>query len=281
MSDQTIQSSDGLILLPAIVELADTYKLSAKAFAFTFRAVAMPQPHTEAEFVSCALVAREHQLNPLTKEIYFMRTKAGPIQPIVSVDGWIKKCNEHPQYDGMEITDAKDENGNILEMTISIFRKDRARPTTITEYMDECSKNGGPVWRTSPKRMLRNRTICQGARIAFGFAGIMDRDEFDQWQAMKDVTPRADRIVQSNTVPEIPEVPDVPAVPEETQASPDDDPKLSPDQEQLFLEKLSDEVAVAGNSEAVQEIADQYADVLERMSDEGRRAAEKIIEGRG
>jgi len=55
--------------------------------------------------------------------------------------------------------------------------------------------------------MLRNRTICQGARVAFGFAGIMDRDEFDQWQAMKDVTPAKPAPA---AIPDLPDFDDTP-----------------------------------------------------------------------
>lgn len=205
--------SEGINALPVIQKLAQTFDLSAAAFVFTFRAVAMPSPHTEAEFVSCCLVAREHGLNPLTKEIYFMRTKTGQIQPIVSVDGWIKKCNEHPQFDGMEFEDRRDDKGKLTAMTIAIHRKDRSRPTKITEYMDECSANGGAAWKTSASRMLRNRTICQGSRIAFGFAGIMDRDEFDQWQSMRDVTP-AQTPAQA-PAPAVLELPDIPDDPEQ------------------------------------------------------------------
>lgn len=207
--NDTATASDGLVSLPAIQELASAYKLSAKAFAFTFRAIAMPQPHTEAEFVSCCLVAKEHGLNPLTKEIYFMRDKHGNIQAIVGVDGWIKKCNEHPQFDGMEFEAVNDEKGKPVSLTVAMFRKDRSRPTKVTEYFSECAqvrKSDGP-WQSHPHRMLRNRTICQGGRVAFGFAGLMDRDEFDQWNAMKDVTPRK-AMAAANDLPEIPDIPD-------------------------------------------------------------------------
>ena len=67
-------------------------------------------------------------------------------------------------------------------MTCKMYRKDRTRPVAVTEYLDECLAVGGAVWKTNPKRMLRNRTYCQAARMAFGFAGIMEPDEFQQWQ---------------------------------------------------------------------------------------------------
>lgn len=173
----------GIMRLTVVREMADHYKLDVKAFIYTFRSVAMPQGHSNAELVSCLMVAHAHGLNPLTKEIYFMKARSGAIQPIISVDGWMKKCNEHPQFDGLDFIDNLTEKGEPIATTCIIYRKDRTHPIKVTEYFDECSKAGGPVWKTSPKRMMRHRALTQCARYAFGFAGVMDRDEFDQWQA--------------------------------------------------------------------------------------------------
>lgn len=270
MSD-TATVSEGLASLPAIQELAGTYKLSAKAFAFTFRAIAMPQPHTEAEFVSCCLVAKEHGLNPLTKEIYFMRDKHGNIQAIVGVDGWIKKCNEHPQFDGMEFEAVNDENGKPISLTVAIYRKDRSRPTKVTEHFSECvqvRKSDGP-WQTHPHRMLRNRTICQGGRVAFGFAGLMDRDEFDQWNAMKDVTPRP--MAVANDLPDIPDVPDIPDAVDEL--PPDEDVIADP---AGFVEHYRDQYAEASADER-KEIVESNAEIVERLPEQYRREIASII----
>lgn len=174
--------SDALIQSNAVTDLAAKYGVEVNAFLQTVSAVAMPKPHTETELMSCLLVAREHGLNPLTKEIYFMKSRGGPIQPIVSVDGWMRKCNEHPQFDGVEFEEVK-EGGELVAITCRMHRKDRNHPISVTEDLAECRAGGGPVWKTHPKRMLRNRVYCQAARMAFGFAGIMEPDEFQQWQA--------------------------------------------------------------------------------------------------
>ena len=166
--------------------LSSYYGVTSDAFISTMRAVAMPKGHTIGELLSCLIVAAEHKLNPLTKEIYFMRGKSG-IQPIVSVDGWIKKCNEHDQFDGMEFETTRDDDGKMVAMRCRIYRKDRSRPIEIEEDFEECSKGGGPVWKTHPNRMMRNRTLCQAARIAFGLAGLMEPEEFRQWQENPDI----------------------------------------------------------------------------------------------
>ena len=171
-----------IVKFEAVTDMASQYGVEAEAFVNTVRAVAMPKSHTTGELISCLMVAREHRLNPLTKEIYFMRTKAQAIQPIVSVDGWIRIANSHPQYDGCEFETIRGSEGQVVAMRCSIFRKDRGRPTIVEEDLEECSKGGGPVWKSHPNRMLRNRTFCQAARLAFGFAGLMEPDEFRQWQ---------------------------------------------------------------------------------------------------
>lgn len=272
MNDQaTIQKETaepkGVAALPAIRNLAKSYDLSAEHFVFTFRSIAMPKDHTDAEFVSCCLVAREHGLNPLTKEIYFMKTKSGAIQPIVSVDGWVRKCNEHPQFDGMEFSDEL--NGDDLSaVTCTIFRKDRGHPTRVTEHLDECKANGGPAWKSSPRRMLRHRALTQAARYAFGFAGVMDRDEFDQWQAMRDITPKAEPL-------SIPDIPDAPTAAEASQAPEiDGDTIADPDK---FLANLADEIELCTSAEELAEIKEGNAGVIERLPKAQKAKAEKML----
>jgi phage recombination protein Bet len=125
---------------------------------------------SDAEFAALIVVSNVYGLNPLTKEIFAFPGKGG-IVPIVSVDGWTRIMNEHPQFDGIEFNDIVDEKGNLYAIESVIYRRDRAHAIKVTEYMDECRGNG-PGWQKVPKRMLRHRALIQGARIAFGFSGI-------------------------------------------------------------------------------------------------------------
>lgn len=130
------------------------------------------------EFVALVIVSNAYGLNPLLKEIFAFPAKGGGIIPVVSVDGWIRIINEHPQFDGIEFNDIVDEGGNLYAIESVIYRCDRTRPIKVTEYMDEC-KGAGPAWQKTPKRMLRHRALIQGARVAFGFSGIYTEDEAD------------------------------------------------------------------------------------------------------
>ena len=127
---------------------------------------------SDAQMTALMVVANQYGLNPWTKEIYAFPDKGG-IVPVVGVDGWGRIINNHPQFDGIEFEqdDAK--------CTAIIYRKDRTRPTKVTEYMAECGRNTGP-WMSHPKRMLRHKAMIQCARLAFGYGGIHDPEEAQQ-----------------------------------------------------------------------------------------------------
>ncbi|MEZ8965530.1 RecT family recombinase [Vibrio breoganii] len=138
-------------------------------------------PITQEQFLSFLAVANEYKLNPLTKEVYAFPAKGGGIQPIVSIDGWLKIINNHPHFDGMEFEDKTDANGKLLSVTCSIYRKDRQRATQMTEYMSECVQ-GTDTWKKWPSRMLRHKATIQCARYAFGLSGIIDPDEAERFE---------------------------------------------------------------------------------------------------
>lgn len=135
---------------------------------------------SNAELVTFLAIANEYRLNPLTKEIYAFNNR-GAIQPIVSIDGWLSIINGHPQFDGMEFVDGV-ADGQLQSVTCRIYRKDRSRPTEVTEYMAECKGISEP-WKKWPARMLRHKATIQGARYAFGLSGIIDEDEAERYKS--------------------------------------------------------------------------------------------------
>lgn len=135
--------------------------------------------------------------------------KQNGIVPVVGVDGWSRIINENQQFDGM---DFEQDNESC---TCRIYRKDRNHPICVTEWMDECRREPfktregreitGP-WQSHPKRMLRHKAMIQCARLAFGFAGIYDKDEAEriventaytaERQPERDITPVNDETMQ-------------------------------------------------------------------------------------
>lgn len=162
-----------------LVEMATRYGMEAQAFANTLRATVVPKEASNEEFAAFLVVAREYNLNPLTKEIYAFPKRGGGIQPIVSVDGWCNLMVSHPQHNGLEFDDHLDKDGKLISVTARIWRKDREKPTTVTEYMAECVRSTD-TWKQYPRRMLRHKALIQCARYAFGFAGIVDPDEAER-----------------------------------------------------------------------------------------------------
>jgi phage recombination protein Bet len=185
---------------------------------------------TNDELLALVVVSNEYGLNPLTKEIYAFPAKGGGIVPVVSIDGWIRMMNDHPQFDGIDYQFEHDEQGRLIACTSIIYRKDRSHPTRVTEYLAECKRNTEP-WKME-RRMLRHKATIQGARVAFGFSGITDEDEAAATPGLanaRDVTPA--RSVPIDPFAEVPAEPAAPVVEAEVvdqpaEADPMDDGQL-------------------------------------------------------
>jgi phage recombination protein Bet len=168
-----------------LADMADRYQMNPQAFEATLRGTVVPASTTREQFAAFLLVARQYGLDPVTKQIYAYPNRNGGIQPVVSIDGWMTMINNHPQFDGMEFDDIR-EDGQLIAVTCRMYRKDRNRPVAVTEYMSEC-KQKSPTWDKWPARMLRHKAAIQAARYAFSFSGIVDEDEA---QRMIDITPK-------------------------------------------------------------------------------------------
>jgi len=180
--------------LPSLVtKFAERYSVDPSKLMTTLKKTAFRQRNandevSDEQMMALLVVADQYGLNPFTKEIFAFNDK-GAIVPLVSVDGWLRIINEHPQYDGMDFNYAEAwetmPRGKPCPVWVEcvIYRKDRTRPTIVREYLDECyqaprGQNAfdGP-WQNVTKRFLRHRSIIQCGRVAFGFAGLQDSDE--------------------------------------------------------------------------------------------------------
>ena len=169
-------------------DMAARYGMNQQAFERTLMATVVKDANASKEQVAAfLLVAKQHGLNPFTREIFAFPAKGGGIQAVVSVDGWMKLINGHPDFDGMEFTDTLD-NGQLVAVTCKIYRKGRTHPVAVTEYMAEC-RRGTDTWKQWPARMLRHKAAIQCARYAFGFAGIVEPDEAERAIEVRTVPP--------------------------------------------------------------------------------------------
>jgi phage recombination protein Bet len=136
----------------------------------------MPNNSKPENVTAFLAVAKQHNLNPLTREIYAFPAKSGGISVVMSVDGWNKIMNQHPQFDGIEFNHSTDEKGQVVSVTATIYRKDRQRPTVVTEFLSECNTGSQP-WKQYPSRMLRHAAMKQAIRLAFGLSGVAPEPE--------------------------------------------------------------------------------------------------------
>ena len=171
---------------PLVEKMASAVELDAGTYMNTVLASCFDQQATPEQFAAFLMIAKEHDLNPITREIYAFQ-KGGKVTPIVSIDGWLKIINEHPDMDGLQVKENMDDQGGLVSITCKIFRKDRKHPTEVTEYLSECKMDTQP-WKKWPARMLRHKATIQCGRYAFGFAGIYDADEAARMEAMDDNT---------------------------------------------------------------------------------------------
>lgn len=162
----------------AIKMLAERMGVEPTAvFMTSLKSVAFKAPNvTNDQLMALVVVSNQYRLNPFTRELYAFPDRGGGIVPIVSVDGWFRIINEHPQFDGLEYIEINNDAGELLAGEVTIYRKDRSHPLVIREYLKEVRRNTDP-WKVNERRMLRHKTIIQGSRVAFGFAGIYDPDE--------------------------------------------------------------------------------------------------------
>lgn len=162
------------LITTQINELATRFDLPQSEELYNvLKATAFKGDVTDAQLSALLIVAGQYKLNPWTREIYAFPDKGG-IVPVVGVDGWSRIINSNPQFDGMDFEQ------DAESCTCTIYRKDRAHPTKLTEWMAECKRSGVKPWESHPYRMLRHKAMIQCARIAFGFGGIYDADEAER-----------------------------------------------------------------------------------------------------
>jgi hypothetical protein len=121
-------------------------------------------PYTQIQLLR---LASKYQLDPLSDEINLLETKEGYL-PFITIDGWAKLINQHPQYAGMSLRDSTELiDGIPTWMECTIYRNDRILPIVIKEYFEEV-RTDHSSWQQMPRRMLRHRVIQQCARLALG-----------------------------------------------------------------------------------------------------------------
>lgn len=248
--------------------MANRYGMEPAPFEATLRATVVPKDCSREQFAAFLVVAREYNLNPLTKEIFAFPTRGGGIQPIVSVDGWANLINSNPTCDGFEFEDEKSEKGELVSITCKMYRKDRSHPVTATEYMSECRRNTD-TWKQWPRRMLRHKALIQAARYAFGFAGIVDQDEYERWNSEA-------RIEQKQTRLRPPAPPPAPALPKPVVVVQEVEDEALADP-QGYLNHIEEQLACVNDKQSIEEIWQAYEPNESRLPEAIQQRAAKLF----
>ena len=158
-------------------EVAALYRVPPNELVRTIKAQCFPNgAASDSQLMMFLTVCRERRLNPFLKEVYaFMQD--GKMQIGVEVDGWIRKAQEHSQYDGCEFIDKYGDDKKIFSVTCRIHRKDWKRPGEYTALLSEWNKPSNAVWTQKPRHMLAIKAFNQAVRWTLGLTGFGDADD--------------------------------------------------------------------------------------------------------
>lgn len=153
---------------------------------------------TEDEFSTFMYLCSEYNLDPLKKEIYFIKygTKASML---TSRDGYLKIANADLSFDGLEsdvvyIGDTITKRGDTsLHITYgenhlkynkeylsgafcNIYRKDRRIPTTVLVSLKDYHKKND-MWNQYTNAMILKVAESMALKRAFALSGLVTKEE--------------------------------------------------------------------------------------------------------
>lgn len=151
---------------------------------------------------------KERNLNPFTKEVYFIKYGTNPAQVVVSKDAFMKRAEQNPNFDGFEAgIVVETQEGEIKQITgtihskndellggwAKVYRKDRSYPIDVDADF-KAHNTGKSMWAKMPALMIRKVALVSAMREAFSenVGGLYTADEMEQAQPI-DVTPKETR----------------------------------------------------------------------------------------
>lgn len=142
---------------------------------------------TPDEFRLFLYTAQLRGLNPLLKQIYFIKRKqkrgdrwieTGTIQ--TGVDGFRTIANRTKKLKGIERGTRRDEHGKLYAWA-RVWRKDWEYPAYEEVSLEEY-KADSPLWHRMPEQMLKKCAEVAALRMAFpeALSGLYSHEEMDQ-----------------------------------------------------------------------------------------------------
>lgn len=157
---------------------------------------------TDDEFRAFLYLSKEYNLDPLKKEIYFIKY-GGKSTILTSRDGYLKIANLHEQFDGLESDVVyqgdkltKREDGSLLieygehhlvfDKTklsgafANVFRKDRSKAITVFVSIKDYYKRGAPIWEQYINAMILKVAESMALKRAFVISGLVTKEEIEK-----------------------------------------------------------------------------------------------------
>jgi phage recombination protein Bet len=119
---------------------------------------------TDKELFMFMGIAKSYGLNPMKREIHFVKYGTNPASIIVGYETYLKRAERTGKLDGWKCWIEKDEIGE--KAVIEIKRKDQSMPIKWEVYRKEFDK-AQSTWKSMPTFMLKKVAIAQGFRMAF------------------------------------------------------------------------------------------------------------------
>ena len=156
---------------------------------------------TDDEFKTFMYLCKAYNLDPLKKEIYFIKY-GGKATMLTSRDGYLKIANLNKNFDGIEsdvvyqgdeLTKRDDgslhityapahlsfDKSKLTGAFCSVFRKDRAKATTVFVSIKQYYKKGAPIWQQYTNAMILKVAEAMALKRAFAISGLVTKEEID------------------------------------------------------------------------------------------------------
>jgi phage recombination protein Bet len=153
------------------------------------------------EFKTFLYLCAEYDLDPLKKEIYFIKYN-GRATVMTSRDGYLKIANLNKNFDGLESDIVyqgdkltKREDGSIhIEYSdahllfdksklagafCNVFRKDRRKAVSVFVSIKDYYKRGSPIWEQYTNAMILKVAEAMALKRAFVISGLVTKEEIE------------------------------------------------------------------------------------------------------
>lgn len=150
---------------------------------------------TEQELKSLIYLAEQYELDPLKKEIIFIKGRT----PLTTRDGLLKIANRDPQFDGiggdavyegdiitkgdneaLHITYGPDHlafnHSKLKGAFANVYRKDRSKATSVFVSMRDYLKDN-QIWKQYPNAMILKVAESMALKRAFSLSGLTSQEE--------------------------------------------------------------------------------------------------------